>query len=76
MTKHLPPHPSLGSLHNQAKQLLQAYRANTADARRRFHSNHPQFSDADGCRLQTSIFSQPRVSFAHFQHLPDVLVAP
>ena len=47
MAKHLPPHPNLGSLRNQAKQLLQAHRTNDADARLRLLSNHPRFSDAD-----------------------------
>ena len=46
MAKYLPPYPSLASLHNQAKQLLLAHRAEHADARRRIRSAHPRFTEA------------------------------
>jgi len=47
MAKYLPPYPSLESLQNQAKQLLQAHRAKHVDARRRVNSAHPRFTAAD-----------------------------
>ena len=47
MSKRLPRFPNLGSLRNQAKQLRQACLGNDPDARRRFQSNHPQFSPSD-----------------------------
>ena len=47
MAKYLPPYPSLESLQNQAKQLLQAHRGKHVDARRRVNSAHPRFTAAD-----------------------------
>ena len=44
MSKHLPPYPSLESLHNQAKQILKAYRAQGDGVQRRICAHHPRYS--------------------------------
>jgi len=48
MSRSLPARPNLDQYRKQAKDLLKAWKAGDADARRRVREHHPRFSDGRG----------------------------